>query len=75
MKANIIEDMILAGADKEESENAYKLFELLKPGLKIKKNGRIDTSCGDKTPLGLYRIIRRTLQEAPNEKQHIKKNI
>jgi hypothetical protein len=59
MKTPTIEEMILAGATKEEAENAYKLFELLRPGLKIKKNGRIDTNAGDKTPLGLYRTIGR----------------
>ena len=52
-----IEGMMKSGADREEAENALKLFELLKPGLKVKRNGRIDTSGGDKTLLGLYRTI------------------
>ena len=57
MKTQDIKDMIDAGASQKESAAAYKLFKLLEPGLRIKKNGRIATSGGDKTPLGLYRII------------------
>lgn len=56
-KIDFRKNMVEAGADSEEAENAYRLFELLRPGLKIKRNGRINTSCGDKTPLGLYRTI------------------
>jgi hypothetical protein len=57
MKTQTIEEMLEAGATREEAENAAKLFELLRPGLKLKMNGRVNTSGGDKTPLGLYRII------------------
>jgi hypothetical protein len=57
MKTQTIEDMINKGADKQEAENALKLWEMLRPGLKVKKNGRVDTAWGDKTPLGLYRTI------------------
>lgn len=57
MKTQTIEDMINQGADKQEAENALKLWEMLRPGLKVKKNGRVDTALGDKTPLGLYRTI------------------
>lgn len=57
MKTQTIDEMIEAGATKEEAENSLKLWELLKPGIRIKKNGRIDTSIGGKTPLGLYRTI------------------
>jgi hypothetical protein len=57
MKAQTIEDMMNQGATKGEAENAFKLWKMLKPGLKIKKNGRVDTAWGDKTPLGLYRTI------------------
>ena len=57
MKTQTIDEMILAGATKEEAEKAHQLFEMLKPGLKIKNNGRIDTVFGDKTTLGLYRMI------------------
>lgn len=56
-KSDYMIEMVEAGADSEEAENAYRLFELLKPGLKIKRNGRVNTSAGDKTPLGLYRTI------------------
>jgi hypothetical protein len=57
MKTQTIEEMEKAGADRAEATAAVALFELLKPGLKIKRNGRIDTTGGDKTPLGLYRTI------------------
>jgi hypothetical protein len=61
MKIQTLTEMCDAGADDQEAANAYKLFNLLKPGLKIKKNGRIDTSGGDKTILGLYRTIGREI--------------
>jgi hypothetical protein len=56
-KQTIFDEMINAGATKDEAENALKLWEMLRPGLKVKKNGRVDTAWGDKTPLGLYRTI------------------
>lgn len=56
-KADYMIEMVGAGATAEEAEKAYELFEMLKPGLKVKKNGRVDTRWGDKTPLGLYRTI------------------
>ena len=58
MKPLTIADMITAGASKREAEEAMELFNLLKPGMKIKRNGRVDTSIGDKTPLGLYRTLK-----------------
>jgi len=63
MKTQSIDEMMEAGATKDEAEQAIKLFELLRPGLKVKRNGRIDTTGGDKYPLGLYRIIKTVLQE------------
>lgn len=57
MKTTLIDQMKLAGATEEEALKASFLFEVLRPGLKIKRNGRIDTNGGDKTPLGLYRTI------------------
>ena len=32
-------------------------------GLKVKGNGRVETSIGDKTPMGLARIVERILDE------------
>jgi hypothetical protein len=58
MKAQTIEEMVLLGATTEEAKNAIELFKLLRPGLKVKRNGRIDTTGGDKSPLGLYRTIK-----------------
>ena len=57
MKTQTLTEMYDAGADDQEAANAFKLFNLLKPGLKVKRNGRVDTSGGDKTILGLYRMI------------------
>ena len=56
-KADYMIEMVEAGATADEAEKAYELFENLRPGLKVKKNGRVDTAWGDKTPLGLYRTI------------------
>jgi hypothetical protein len=56
-KPPLIDQMKQAGATEEEALKASFLFEILRPGLKIKKNGRINTNSGDKTPLGLYRTI------------------
>jgi hypothetical protein len=50
-------DMRQYGADEKEAAAALALFELLRPGLRITRNGRIQTTSGDKTPLGLYRTI------------------
>jgi hypothetical protein len=57
MKTQTINEMLQAGATQDEAEKAMKLFELLRPGLKVKRNGRVDTTSGDKYPLGLYRLI------------------
>ncbi len=58
MKPQTIKEMIDAGAIHEEAAKAQELFVILRPGLKIKReNGRIETSGGDKTVLGLYRTI------------------
>jgi hypothetical protein len=56
-KIQTIDDMINAGASGPEAARADNLFQLLRPGLKIRANGRVDTSGGEKTPLGLYRTI------------------
>lgn len=39
-----------------------KLIELL--DLRVKDNGRVDTSGGDKTPVGLARTVKRLIAEA-----------
>lgn len=57
MKVQTYEEMIEAGASEKEADEAIELFELLRPGLRIKRNGRVYTSCGDKTTLGLYRLM------------------
>ena len=52
---------ILAGNEKQTEKFGKKIIKLL--SLKIKKNGRVDTDGGDKTPLGLGRTIIRLLEE------------
>ena len=39
-----------------------EVIELL--GLKVKENGRVDTSGGDKTPVGLALTLKRIFDEA-----------
>jgi hypothetical protein len=57
------EMLALCDVTEEEADLAIALFDLLRPSLKLKANGRIDTSVGDKTPLGLLRTIQRLLEE------------
>jgi len=63
MKGQTVKEMIKSGATAQEAIGATELFKLLRPGLKVKKNGRVDTAYGDKTPLGLYRSIAREFPE------------
>ena len=46
-------------SDAEMAEIGARIIELL--GLRVKKNGRVDTQWGDKTPSGLYLTLRRCL--------------
>lgn len=50
---------VQGGATEKEALQALSLFFILKPGLRVKKNGRVDTLVGDKTPLGLHRVCER----------------
>jgi len=60
MKTQTVKQMVnTGGATREEAYAALSLFALLRPGLKIKRNGDVETELGEKTPLGLYRVIRR----------------
>lgn len=61
MKIQSIDEMIKEGATPAEAKIAYDIFEILAPGLRVKRNGRIATAWGEKTPLGLYRVIRATI--------------
>ena len=58
-KRKLIKTMNSAGftTSREEAERAADLWLILEPGLKVKENGRVETSGGDKTPLGLYRTL------------------
>ena len=47
-----------------DEERAEKFYEIFKPCLKKKRdNGRFDTTWGDKTKLGLYRSMKRAIEE------------
>jgi hypothetical protein len=59
MKLQTREQMIEAGATPQEADAALKLFEIMRPSLKIKReNGRIETTHGDKSILGWYRTCK-----------------
>lgn len=63
MKQQTIEEMIIAGATPTEARQAAVLLETLRPGLRVKRNGRVDTTGGDKTELGLLLTVKRILSE------------
>jgi hypothetical protein len=49
-------------ADNSEDLNiGNKLIEVLQ--LKVKQNGRVDTTWGDKTPVGIAQVVKRIIQE------------
>lgn len=51
-------------SDEVEIQGALALGELLAPCLKVDRtSGRVMTSCGDKTLLGLYRTIKARVYE------------
>lgn len=45
----------------DERERGKKIIKLL--NLKVKKNSRISTSWGDKTPLGLFKILEKFISK------------
>ena len=47
----------------EEKEYKIGLSIIKLLGLQVKENGRVDTTIGDKTPLGLTRTIQRIIEE------------
>lgn len=63
MKHQTKEEIIAAGFTEESAESATKLFELLRPCLKVKSNGRVDTNIGDKSVIGLYLTLRTFFME------------
>lgn len=58
MKVQTYDEMLQAGATKNEALCAVKMFRVLKPSLHVMSNGRIETTGGDKTILGLYRTVK-----------------
>jgi len=44
-------------ATPEEMGQVDKLRDLLRPGLRLNRKGRVPTTAGDKTMLGLYRSL------------------
>lgn len=66
MKVQTYDEMIQAGATKNEALIAVQLFEVLRPALTVKRsNGRIMTQFGDKTVLGLYRTVSSIVNKQP----------
>ena len=63
MKPQTKEEILAAGFTEETAERATILFELLRPGLKIKESGRVDTGLGDKSVLGLYYMLKDFFEE------------
>jgi hypothetical protein len=58
----------LLNDDNVATKAGNRIINLL--GLKVKRNGRVDTSVGDKTPMGLARTIARFLKpDDEDEKQ------
>jgi len=53
-------ETIVRDVEEEQIEKGKKLAELL--DLKIKENGRYDTTWGDKTPLGLFLTVQRIIE-------------
>jgi hypothetical protein len=66
-KHQTVEEMVKMGATIPEAVRAAYLFGILRPGLKVKRNGRVDTLVGDKTALGLYRLIKSAGEVADEE--------
>ena len=59
MREMNFDEMIEAGASRSEALQAAELFRVLRPALTVKReNGRIRTTHGDKSTLGLYRTLK-----------------
>jgi hypothetical protein len=60
MKVQTIDEMMKQpGTTRQEAEAARELYRVLAPCLKVKRdNGRMETTHGDKTLLGLYRTVK-----------------
>ncbi len=58
-----MKNSIKPGQSNLEMRQLALFMAVFKPGLKIKRNGRIDTNWGDKSPIGLLRTIKRILEE------------
>jgi hypothetical protein len=56
-----------AEAEKAQNEIGEKLIEVLQ--LKKKPNGRVDTTWGDKTPLGLYLTVQAVIEQTIAKQQ------
>lgn len=55
-----------AQSEIDQHKLGEKLIEVL--GLRMKSNGRVNTTWGDKTPLGLYLTVQRVIDEAKESK-------
>ena len=59
MKVQTVQEMRELRATEEEIQNALELLKVLRPSIRVKReNGRIETTQGDKTLLGLLRTVK-----------------
>lgn len=66
MKVQTYEEMMQAGATKNEALTALEMFRVLRPALTVKRsNGRIETTSGDKNILGFYRTMKDIVNKEP----------
>lgn len=68
------EYLVTQDAAPDEIRGTQKLWELVRPGVHIKKNGRVDLSTGDKTPLGLFRTLKRFYEEHDANEKVLERN-
>ena len=70
-RAALLKDMEGSTLSEEEKEGTLNVYELLEPSLKVRKDGRILLGLGhcDKTPLGLYRTLKRFICPDTKEKE------
>ncbi len=52
--------------EQKEHKQAHEMMYILKPCLKKNCNGLFDTNIGDKTAIGLVRVIKRIFREGYN---------
>lgn len=67
------DEMLQFGAGRYEALKACEVFRMLRPGLRINRNGMVETTHGMKNPLGLYRTVKDEVKAEmpePTEDKH-----